>query len=279
MRGLNHLVSAAFVISLCGPAGAAFEGATFNAIVRTEARHFGPPYPIPPIDVDGGQFPGVGEYFSAAYDSSLQASACHAELEFTSDDHRIAGTWRATGEAGCGFPGSCEAIATAALSVRFTLNEANELLFSLGSTGSYSGAGSVQIVLVDLDDGMNGMPPPSMVIHMTPNGDFGNVRFTIAPGPYELFIGAMVSAQGGPNSLGNATLDLALVVAPLPGPVTCLGDADGDSMVVFNDIVAVLANYGAVYFPLSGPGDSNGDGRVNFDDIIGTLARYGSDCR
>jgi hypothetical protein len=54
----------------------------------------------------------------------------------------------------------------------------------------------------------------------------------------------------------------------------CLGDANGDNLVNFSDVTAVLANFGG-----SGPnGDANGDNFVNFADVTAVLANFGADC-
>ncbi len=56
------------------------------------------------------------------------------------------------------------------------------------------------------------------------------------------------------------------------------GDANGDEMVDFDDISAVIANWAAMYgaFPFTGPGDANADGIVNFDDISAVIASFGA---
>jgi glycosidase len=57
-------------------------------------------------------------------------------------------------------------------------------------------------------------------------------------------------------------------------PPPCLGNANGDSIVDFNDINAVLANW-----LTPGPdGDANGDGAVNFDDITSALSNWLNAC-
>jgi len=58
------------------------------------------------------------------------------------------------------------------------------------------------------------------------------------------------------------------------GRCACPGDANGDGIVDFDDIVETLANWLALYAPGTGPGDSNCDGVVDFDDIVETLAQW-----
>jgi hypothetical protein len=63
-------------------------------------------------------------------------------------------------------------------------------------------------------------------------------------------------------------------------PPLCPGDANGDRVVNFADITAVLANFGSVYPPgvLNGPGDANHDGSVTFADVTAVLANFGVPC-
>ncbi len=59
-------------------------------------------------------------------------------------------------------------------------------------------------------------------------------------------------------------------------PVDCAGDTNGDNIVNFTDLNAVLAAFGQ-----SGegnPADVNGDGVVNFTDLNEVLANFGLDC-
>ncbi len=63
-------------------------------------------------------------------------------------------------------------------------------------------------------------------------------------------------------------------------PTFCHGDADGDGdgVVNFADITAVLENWGATYPPASGAGNANDDGVVNFADISEVLTFWGAVC-
>lgn len=64
----------------------------------------------------------------------------------------------------------------------------------------------------------------------------------------------------------------------LLAPAFCAGDADGSQFVDFDDITAVLANWGASYGGASGPGDADNSGAVNFDDLTTVLANWGATC-
>lgn len=66
-----------------------------------------------------------------------------------------------------------------------------------------------------------------------------------------------------------------------PAPLTVqpiLGDADASGTVTFADVSTVLATWGQVYLPGTGPGDSDRDGAVDFADITSTLAHFGDAC-
>lgn len=61
---------------------------------------------------------------------------------------------------------------------------------------------------------------------------------------------------------------------PACAPPPCLGNANGDAIVDFNDINAVIANW-----LTPGPdGDANGDGAVNFEDINAVIANWLAGC-
>ncbi len=85
-----------------------------------------------------------------------------------------------------------------------------------------------------------------------------------------------IASDPDPGSVVEAAIDAVSITgrtcaAP---PVECPGDADGNLVVDFNDVLAVLANYGG-----SGPlGDSNGSGVVDFNDVLSSLANFGANC-
>jgi len=60
-------------------------------------------------------------------------------------------------------------------------------------------------------------------------------------------------------------------------PPECEGNANGDGVVDFDDIVAVLGQWGTMPAPW-GEGDANGDGVVDFDDIVAILGAWGVEC-
>lgn len=57
----------------------------------------------------------------------------------------------------------------------------------------------------------------------------------------------------------------------------CLGDADGNGVVDFDDINSVLANWLSTCPPPC-PGDANADGIVDFEDINAVLANWLNSC-
>ncbi len=62
-------------------------------------------------------------------------------------------------------------------------------------------------------------------------------------------------------------------------PACCLGDADGNQAVNFNDITFVVSNFGNNYGAgNTGPGDSDCNGIVDFNDITITLSNWLNVC-
>jgi hypothetical protein len=66
----------------------------------------------------------------------------------------------------------------------------------------------------------------------------------------------------------------ALVLLGIAPP--CLGDTNGDGVVNFTDLNAVLADFGISGAGL--PGDANGDGIVDFADLNLVLSNFGDTC-
>ncbi len=67
----------------------------------------------------------------------------------------------------------------------------------------------------------------------------------------------------------------------LLGLPICVGDADGNALVDFNDLVSVLANWGFDYVVSSygsGPGDADLDSIVDFDDVVAVIVNWGVLC-
>jgi len=54
----------------------------------------------------------------------------------------------------------------------------------------------------------------------------------------------------------------------------CLGDANGDKVVDFDDLVTVLGEWLADYTPGTGLGDADGNGIVDFDDLVAVLGQW-----
>ncbi len=102
------------------------------------------------------------------------------------------------------------------------------------------------------------------------------------------------ASTSGPKAIGVADLDgdqvndaaaaggtrLEIVRGqPCAAPAgPCIGDANGDLLVNFADVTAVLASWNADYSPGTGPGDANADGLVNFADITAVLASWNQSC-
>jgi hypothetical protein len=65
-------------------------------------------------------------------------------------------------------------------------------------------------------------------------------------------------------------------IAVTTGAVVCEGDSNGDGLVNFTDLNAVLSTFGQTGAGI--PGDVNGDGVVNFSDLNLVLTNFGTDC-
>ena len=63
----------------------------------------------------------------------------------------------------------------------------------------------------------------------------------------------------------------------VPAALCCDGDADGNGLVNFGDLAAVLSDFGDTGYAT--PGDVNVDGRVDFGDLALVLSRFGTSCR
>lgn len=59
---------------------------------------------------------------------------------------------------------------------------------------------------------------------------------------------------------------------------TCPGDTNGDNLVNFGDLNAVLSQFGFIGLPGDFSGDVNGDGLVNFSDLNIVLSAFGGGC-
>jgi uncharacterized membrane protein len=77
----------------------------------------------------------------------------------------------------------------------------------------------------------------------------------------------------GYYSINNTYQSFIIHITPPP----CAGDADGNGVIEFADITAVLANFGNTGAPFA-PGDADGSTVVNFADITTVLASFGTAC-
>ncbi|HBS30025.1 MAG TPA: hypothetical protein DEB06_11400 [Phycisphaerales bacterium] len=86
--------------------------------------------------------------------------------------------------------------------------------------------------------------------------------------------GTVIAASG----LRDNPSEAEAVLIEIPAP--CLGDANGDFVVDFDDITTSLSNWLNAYhpFPGTGPGDADLDGDVDFDDITSELSQWLQDC-
>ncbi len=90
-----------------------------------------------------------------------------------------------------------------------------------------------------------------------------------------------VATDANPGSVVEAGIDdFTIVSVACVAPPFCMGDANGDLAVNFQDITAVLSNWGAAPAPGSGgPGDADNDGAVNFQDITAVLSNWNAACQ
>jgi hypothetical protein len=141
---------------------------------------------------------------------------------------------------------------------------------AVGSRDATTGAnGGVLEGWLNVREEFGGTMPPGVwacaVGYNTPDGG-ALVTSTQAPAP--------VLANGNIEANEYIYIDFS-VLSP---PAACPGDADGSNSVNFDDITAVIANWGqSAPTPYDG-GDSDGDGDVDFDDITETLANWGAGC-
>jgi len=135
---------------------------------------------------------------------------------------------------------------------------------SVGGLNSFAGNGNV-----DLPANFENLAGPDGVIGTrddqprmpanSPLRDLGDASLLPADIATDLF--------GGPRLVGDA-IDLGA------DEFGCPGDANGDGVVNFADLNAVLSNFGLE----SSVGDINGDGVVNFADLNAVLSAFGAGC-
>lgn len=99
----------------------------------------------------------------------------------------------------------------------------------------------------------------------------------ISVGPGRLVTIETMIDRTAPIDPANPTLGSLRVVGTIRGSIVVpviLGDANGDCVVDFADITAILSSYGG-----SGPlGDGDSSGTVDFADITAALSNWGSVC-
>lgn len=78
------------------------------------------------------------------------------------------------------------------------------------------------------------------------------------------------------NLLNNTGHDDSDAVFAILGG--CPGDVNGDNLVNFADLNAVLSEFGQTGAPGFSPSDLNNDGAVNFADLNAVLSAFGADC-
>jgi hypothetical protein len=104
----------------------------------------------------------------------------------------------------------------------------------------------------------------------------GQVANQVLPG----IGGSLVNLGFAPNFNSTPANQFVQTLIPPTCSVPCPGNSNGDLVVNFGDITAVLANFGTSYIPTpgTGPGDADLSGEVNFGDITSVLANFGNSC-
>lgn len=95
----------------------------------------------------------------------------------------------------------------------------------------------------------------------------------LQPGLYAIEYEAELTVAGD-----GATGAAGFEFVQLPPPAICVGDANGDDVIGFPDVTAVLSHWGFSYAPGTGRGDSDGNGVVDFADITAVLNHFGLLC-
>jgi hypothetical protein len=109
----------------------------------------------------------------------------------------------------------------------------------------------------------------------------GHSLVVLAPNPSVVELGFHpVSSDVNEFAYWDASTDGDLLMANalcfVAAPTDCPGDTNGDNLVNFTDLNAVLADFGSAGMGLAG--DVNGDGMVNFTDLNIVLSAFGSEC-
>jgi endonuclease I len=95
----------------------------------------------------------------------------------------------------------------------------------------------------------------------------------VAPGVYTAAYTVNTSDENIPGATASQ-VTISWQVTLAAAPVFCEGDANGDLVVNFSDVTAVLGSFGG-----SGPlGDSNNSGSVDFSDVTTVLSNFGRSC-
>jgi hypothetical protein len=146
---------------------------------------------------------------------------------------------------------------------------------ALYAGGNFFGAGGVPAsriakwdgsVWSPLGTGLSGAPNPNITPSVRALAQFNGGDD--APSLYAG--GFFTTAGGAPSSF------IARWTGCAAGPTPCPGDTNGDHVVNFIDLNAVLSDFGATGAGLAG--DVNGDEVVNFADLNEVLSAFGTEC-
>ncbi len=168
---------------------------------------------------------------------------------------------------------SGEAAGTSALYVWFTIDAARGWSFTRGSVTGVNASGLVSLHRLEGEHWW----PVFLHVSIADTVLFDDDTGTIGPGTYQFTatVGAWASAEYR-DFPASANWDFEFVL--LAPPPACWGDANGDTFVNFDDVLAVLAHFDAEHFSETGAGDADQDGVVNFHDVVAVLVAFGASC-
>lgn len=126
---------------------------------------------------------------------------------------------------------------------------------------------------------LGGSPPAAPGPPPSGGSETSTMTATLAPVPCGQVIQYFVQAIADDGTVvSDPPLAPGLYYSALASACPeCTGDADGNQLVNFADITAVLSSFGAVG-PTGQPGDANHDGTVDFTDVTAILANFGAPC-
>ncbi len=186
-----------------------------------------------------------------------------------------------------------EAFAGMAVVAQHIQNRLKITVVSVSNPLPLIGGGSISVDVAALNAYELDTTSPRLFWRIGDSGDFTQELMSLIA-PLGRYTASLVSPPCGESIQyyvqAQATDGgFAFLPASAPGSVLtssgascpdCPGDADGNRLIDFVDITAILSNWGSqgAAGPPMNIGDGNYDGVVNFDDINAALANWGVEC-